>query len=122
MSASEKTQNSQSRNGGSRAGSNGSGSTRGTAARAAKGTEDTITGTLTALPAPVAEKTQAAVHAVRGSVGPGGWVWTALRDRKALSGGAAAGTAAALTAAYALGRRAGLRRRGPLSRLTGGRI
>ncbi|MEV7672008.1 GvpL/GvpF family gas vesicle protein [Streptomyces sp. NPDC088752] len=76
-------------------------------------------GALTALPAPLAEKTLAAAHAVRGA---GGVVWTAVRDRKALTGSTAVGAAAALTGAYALGRRAGRRSRGPLSRLIGGRI
>ncbi|MFJ8659558.1 hypothetical protein [Streptomyces sp. NPDC093795] len=76
-------------------------------------------GTLTALPAPLAEKTLAAVHAVRGT---GGTLLTAVRARKAVSGSAAVSAAAVLTGAYALGRRAGLRSRGPVSRLTGGRL
>ncbi|MEW1901548.1 MULTISPECIES: hypothetical protein [unclassified Streptomyces] len=76
-------------------------------------------GVLTALPAPLAEKTLAAVHAVRGT---GGLVWTAVRSRKALTSGTAAVSAAALTGAYVLGRRTGTRSRGPLTRLTGGRI
>ncbi|MFF5784829.1 hypothetical protein ACFY8P_07670 [Streptomyces sp. NPDC012693] len=81
--------------------------------------EGAATGTLTALPAPLAEKTMAAVHAVRGT---GGTLLTVVRARKAVSGSAAVSAAAALTGAYALGRRAGLRSRGPLSRLTGGRL
>ncbi|WP_159041665.1 hypothetical protein [Streptomyces aureus] len=80
----------------------------------------TVSGTLTALPAPMAEKTLAAMHAVRGTVGRGGWIWSDPRTRKALAGGAAAGTAAALTGAYALGLRVGRRRHGLLSRFTGG--
>ncbi|MFF1508484.1 hypothetical protein [Streptomyces sp. NPDC058326] len=82
-------------------------------------TEEKATGALTALPAPLAEKTLAAVEAVRGT---GGTLVTAVRARKAVTGSAAVSAAAALTGAYALGRRAGLRSRGPLSRLTGGRI
>lgn len=81
-----------------------------------------VPATLTALPAPMAEKTLAAAHAVRGVVGPGGWLWVSLRARKGLAGGSAASTVALVTGAYALGRRAGLRRRGPISRLTGGRL
>ncbi|MFB9556778.1 hypothetical protein [Streptomyces roseoviridis] len=87
--------------------------------RAVEETGEKGTGTLTALPAPLAEKTLAAVHAVRGT---GDMLWTAVRARKGVTGSAAVSAAAALTGAYALGRRAGLRSRGPLSRLTGGRI
>ncbi|MEU8776843.1 hypothetical protein [Streptomyces sp. NPDC048606] len=79
-------------------------------------------GVLAALPAPFAEKTAAATEAVRGSVGKTGWVWSAIGARKAVTAGAVTVTAAVVTTAYALGRRAGLRRRGPLSRLTGGRV
>ncbi|MFF3320149.1 hypothetical protein ACFYV5_32270 [Streptomyces sp. NPDC003035] len=128
MSASEKTTNSNTRSGGSRAGSNGSGTrertTRGTdnATKAVSDAKDETATMLSALPAPVAEKTLAAAQAVRGVVGPSGWLWGALRARKALAGGTVASTAALATGAYALGRRAGLRRRGPISRLTGGRI
>ncbi|EFL12913.1 hypothetical protein [Streptomyces sp. C] len=64
----------------------------------------------------------AAAKAVRGSLGRAGWIWTAVRARKAAAAGAATATAAVVTTAYGLGRRAGLRRRGPLSRLTGGRL
>lgn len=80
------------------------------------------TGTFTALPAPLAQKTAAAAQALRGSVGRAGWIWTAIRARKGIVAGAATAGAAAVTTAYTLGRRSGLRRRGPLSRLTGGRI
>ncbi|MFE5941657.1 hypothetical protein [Streptomyces sp. NPDC056480] len=109
MSASESSKEDQSRHGGSHA-------SRPKAADA----EATVSGTLTALPAPMAEKTLAAVRAVQGTVGRGGWIWSDPRTRKTLAGGAAAGTAAALTGAYALGLRAGRRRHGLLSRLTGG--
>ncbi|AVH98829.1 MULTISPECIES: GvpL/GvpF family gas vesicle protein [Streptomyces] len=87
--------------------------------KGSEGAGGAVAGTLTALPAPLAEKTLAAVHAVRGT---GGLVWNAVRTRKALTGGTAAFGAAALTGAYALGRRTGTRSRGPLTRLTGGRI
>ncbi|WP_329112171.1 hypothetical protein [Streptomyces sp. NBC_01353] len=128
MSASEKSNNSNARSGGSRAGSNGSGTREraargsGDAVKAASDAKEETTATLTALPAPIAEKTLATAQAVRGVVGPGGWLWAALRARKGLAGGSAASTVALVTGAYALGRRAGLRRRGPISRLTGGRI
>ncbi|MEU3468976.1 hypothetical protein ABZ716_13810 [Streptomyces sp. NPDC006687] len=88
------------------------------AAAAASATE----GFPTVLPAPLAEKTAAAAQALRGSVGRAGWIWTAIRARKALAAGAATAGAAALTTAYTLGHRSGRRTRGPLSRLTGGRI
>ncbi|OEJ35039.1 hypothetical protein BGK67_30285 [Streptomyces subrutilus] len=77
---------------------------------------------LAALPAPLAEKTAAAAQAVRGTVGRAGWIWTAVRARKAIAAGAATAGAVVVTTAYSAGRRAGLRQRGPLSRLTGGRI
>ncbi|MFI8521104.1 hypothetical protein ACIGEZ_25280 [Streptomyces sp. NPDC085481] len=108
MSASESSKDDQPRRSGSHA-----------AQPKAADAEPTATGTLTALPAPVAEKTLAAVQAVQGTVGRGGWVWSDPRARKALAGGAAAGTAAALTGAYALGLRVGRRRHGLLSRFTG---
>ncbi|MFI9121260.1 GvpL/GvpF family gas vesicle protein [Streptomyces bikiniensis] len=94
----------------------------GNAGKAENGSEGAggpASGALSALPAPLAEKTLAAVHAVRGA---GGLAWNAVRTRKALTGGTAAFGAAALTGAYALGRRTGTRSRGPLTRLTGGRI
>ncbi|MFE5731066.1 hypothetical protein ACFQ7A_09210 [Streptomyces sp. NPDC056528] len=128
MSASEKSSENQSGGNSSRPASDGTGNggaaSRGTAAekktvQSAKSTGEAAGGTLSALPAPLAEKTLAAVHAVRGT---GGLVLTAVRTRKTLTGGTAVSAAAALTGAYALGRRAGLRSRGPLSRLTGGRI
>lgn len=130
MSASEKSNNSNARSSSSRARSNSAGTgTRGrttgkagNAVKAVSDAKDETTATLTALPAPVAEKTLAAAQAVRGVVGPGGRLWSTLGARKALTGGTAASTIALVTGAYALGRRAGLRRRGPISRLTGGRI
>ncbi|MFF5971120.1 hypothetical protein ACFY7C_06285 [Streptomyces sp. NPDC012769] len=115
MTASEKSNETPSRRNGSRAAS----ATAKKTVRAVEETGEAGTGTLAALPAPLAEKTLAAVHAVRGT---GDMVWSAVRARKAVSGGAAVSAAAALTGAYALGRRAGLRSRGPISRLTGGRI
>ncbi|KOX25479.1 MULTISPECIES: hypothetical protein [unclassified Streptomyces] len=128
MSASENNNESRSRWSGPHTASDGTGNGGGTgrgpaaAGKAAKGsgeTGDAVGGTLAMLPAPLAEKTLAAVHAVRGT---GGLVWTAVRTRKALASGTAAVGAAALTGAYALGRRTGTRSRGPLTRLTGGRI
>ncbi|MFE5834929.1 hypothetical protein ACFQ67_33580 [Streptomyces sp. NPDC056488] len=132
MSASEKSNENQYRRNGSSFASdgtrNGGGAFRAqTGAEAPAGktekgageTGEAAGGVLTALPAPLAEKTLAAVHAVRGT---GGLVWTAVRSRKALTSGTAAVSAAALTGAYVLGRRTGTRSRGPLTRLTGGRI
>ncbi|MEU6892439.1 hypothetical protein ABZ934_11715 [Streptomyces sp. NPDC046557] len=123
MSAHENSPNSKAASPGSRA--DGSAATK----RRTPGPEATGTGTgahvgtdaPTALPAPLAEKTRAAAMALRGAVGPTGWLWTAVRARKGVTAGAATGTAALAAACYAAGRRAGLRRRGPLSRLTGGR-
>ncbi|MFF5923782.1 hypothetical protein ACFY8C_36485 [Streptomyces flavochromogenes] len=109
MSASESSKENQSPRGGAHA-------TRSETADA----DATVSGTLTALPAPMAEKTLAAVRAVQGTVGRGGWVWSDPRARKALAGGAAAGTAAAVTGAYVLGLRVERRRHGLLSRFTGG--
>ncbi|KQX12246.1 hypothetical protein ASC82_13485 [Streptomyces sp. Root431] len=65
-------------------------------------------GELHILPMPFPERARTAAQAARGA---GNTLWTALRAHKAATAGAAAGTAAALTLAYALGRRA--RRRGP---------
>lgn len=87
--------------------------------QAVKETEEAAGRSLAALRAPIAEKGLAAVHAVRGG---GARLWTAVRVRRAAVGGTIMGAAVALTGAYALGRRTGLRSRGPLSRLTGGRI
>ncbi|WP_330172245.1 hypothetical protein OG875_00780 [Streptomyces sp. NBC_01498] len=50
-----------------------------------------------------------------------GVVWTVVKHRKAVAAGAAAGVGALTGGAFALGRRAA-RPRGPLSRLTKGRI
>ncbi|MFB7407029.1 hypothetical protein ACFCZ2_07570 [Streptomyces sp. NPDC056202] len=109
MSASESSKEDPSRRGGSHA-----------AGPKGAGPESKVSGTLTALPAPMAEQTLAAMQAVRGTVGRGGWMWSDPHARLVLAGGATAGTAAALTGAYALGLRAGRRRRGLLSRFTGG--
>ncbi|MEV0000461.1 hypothetical protein [Streptomyces sp. NPDC050848] len=128
MSASEKSNNSNAHSGGSRVDSNGSGTrervARGSGAAVKAVSDATVetTARLTALPAPMAEKALAATQAIQGVVGPGGWLWATLRDRKGLAGGTVASTVALAAGAYALGRRAGLRRRGPISRLTGGRI
>lgn len=92
-------------------------------AKAASSAASDTGGTLSALPAPLAEKTAAAAQAVRSTVGRAGWIWAAVRARKAVvAGSATAAVAAAVTTSYAVGRRAGLRRRGPISRLTGGRV
>lgn len=47
---------------------------------------------------------------------------TAVRERKTLAAGAGGGLLALLTGAFALGRGTARRKRGPLTRLTGGRI
>lgn len=65
-------------------------------------------------PAPLVEKTRAARRALRGAVARTGRLRTALRARGDVTAGVAA--------CYAAGRPAGPRRRGPLSRLTGGRL
>ncbi len=51
-----------------------------------------------------------------------GTAWSLVKARKAIAAGAGAGVATVVAGSYALGRRAGLRSRGPLSRLTGGRL
>lgn len=51
-----------------------------------------------------------------------GAVWTVVKARKAVVAGAGTGVVTAVAGSYALGRRVGLRQRGPLSRLTGGRL
>lgn len=91
-------------------------------AKAASHTAGDTAGALTALPAPLVEKSAAVAKAVRGTVGRAGWIWTAVRARKAITAGSATAGAALVTTAYALGRRTGRRERGPISRLTGGRI
>ncbi|MFC9293981.1 hypothetical protein ACFTWH_03525 [Streptomyces sp. NPDC057011] len=129
MTASEKSDNTKPGTGSSRRSSSNGTTTRQRAANAARTTtesaadaDETVSGTLTALPAPLAEKTQAAARAVRGSLGDLGHVWTAVRARKAVTAVAAGGTAAVLTGTYALGHRAGRRRLGPVTRLLRGRI
>ncbi|MEU7552837.1 hypothetical protein AB0B01_10810 [Streptomyces sp. NPDC044571] len=126
MTASEKSTNSKASSSSSR--SNGA-ATRQRATQAAQAgaktasdAKDEATGTLTVLPAPLAEKTRVAAQALRGGVDRAGLLWSAVRARKAVAAGAATGTATLVAASYAVGRRAGLRRRGPLSRLTGGRL
>ncbi|MEE1757029.1 hypothetical protein [Streptomyces sp. SP18CS02] len=56
------------------------------------------------------------------TVGKVGVVWTLVKARKVIVAGAGAGVATAVASSYALGRRVGLRQRGPLSRLSGGRL
>ncbi|MEF2529819.1 MULTISPECIES: hypothetical protein [Streptomyces] len=107
-------------------GSNG-GTARGRAASAAPKAGDAPeehggVGTLTALPSQIAEKTTTAAQVLRSTAGRAGLLWTLVRARKAVAAGTASGTFALVAASYAAGRRAGLRRRGPLSRLTGGRL
>ncbi|MEV4192528.1 hypothetical protein [Streptomyces toxytricini] len=107
------------------AGSNG-GTTRGRTASAAAKAGDELkghgVGTLTALPSQIAEKTTTAAQVLRSTAGRAGLLWTLVRARKAAAAGTASGTFALVAVSYAAGRRAGLRRRGPLSRLTGGRL
>ncbi|MFF3619292.1 hypothetical protein [Streptomyces sp. NPDC002467] len=93
---------------------------RSTTNGSATGAAAEVTGSLTALPAPPAEKTHAASQALRESVGDLGHVRTTAPARSAAATAAAAGVL--LTGAYALGRRAGRRGLGPITRLTGGRI
>ncbi|MFI1658873.1 hypothetical protein ACH4ZU_28790 [Streptomyces sp. NPDC020472] len=76
-------------------------------------------GELRFLPVPPAEAARAAAPAARGAEdGP----WTAVRSLTAVTAGAAVSATAAITAAYALGRRAGRRGRGPVARLFGRRF
>ncbi|MEV7141983.1 hypothetical protein [Streptomyces tauricus] len=60
--------------------------------------------------------------AAQQTAGKAGLVWTLLKARKLVAAGAGAGTAAVVLCSYTVGRRAGLRQRGPLSRLSGGRL
>ncbi|MFH7596392.1 hypothetical protein WDV06_14980 [Streptomyces racemochromogenes] len=122
MTASEKSDQAKTGTARSRSSSRGSSSGGGTAPVRAADAGEAVSGTLTALPAPLAEKTQAAATALRGSLGALGPLWKAVRARKAVAAAAATGTAALAAGAYTLGHRTGLRRRGPISRLTGGRI
>ncbi|MFI8825680.1 hypothetical protein [Streptomyces sp. NPDC053431] len=87
--------------------------------RAAERERPAATGTLRVLPAPFAEKARTALEVTRGT---GGTLWTAVRSHKAVTGGAAMGATAAITGAYALGRRSGRRSRGPVARLLGRRF
>ncbi|MEW2635105.1 hypothetical protein AB0903_26525 [Streptomyces sp. NPDC048389] len=63
-----------------------------------------------------------AVSAAGTAAGKAGVVWTLVKERKAVVAGAGTGVATVVAGSYALGRRVGLRQRGPLSRLTGGRL
>ncbi|WP_327159638.1 hypothetical protein [Streptomyces zaomyceticus] len=72
------------------------------------------TGELRVLPAPLPEESRTAVQAARGA---GNTLWTTVRAHKAVTAGAAVGTAAALTLAYTLGRRTRRRGLGPVARL-----
>ncbi|MFE6063989.1 hypothetical protein [Streptomyces sp. NPDC056431] len=72
-----------------------------------------------AVPASFPEKVRTAAQADRGA---GNALWTAVRANKAVTAGAAAGTAAALTLAYVLGRRARRRGLGPVALLFEGRF
>lgn len=70
-----------------------------------------------------ARTVQSAVGTAAGqTVGKAGRAWTLVKARKAIATGAGAGVVTVVASSYALGRRAGLRQRGPLSRLTGGRL
>ena len=60
--------------------------------------------------------------AAQQTIGKAGMAWTLLKARKVVVAVAGAGTATVVLCSYTLGRRAGLRRRGPLSRLSGGRL
>ncbi|WP_093877849.1 hypothetical protein [Streptomyces sp. TLI_105] len=71
-------------------------------------------GELLFLPVPSAEETRAAASAGRAAEDG---LWTAVRSLTAVTAGAAVSATAAVTAAYALGRRAGRRGRGPVARL-----
>lgn len=128
MSASQNNHRNPSRRNDGPAASNGTGPSDadGAAVRAVEpgpGTAETsdqaATGALRVLPAPFAEKALTAASVARGS---GGAMWTVVRSHKTATGAAAMGTTAAVAGAYALGRRAGRRRRrGPLTLLLGGR-
>ncbi|MFS8204100.1 hypothetical protein ACLVWQ_36195 [Streptomyces sp. CWNU-52B] len=60
--------------------------------------------------------------AARQTAGRAGVAWALLKTRKAVAAAAGAGTVAVVLCSYTAGRRAGLRQRGPLSRLSGGRL
>ena len=63
-----------------------------------------------------------AVSAAGTAADKAGVIWTVVKARKAVVAGAGTGVATVVAGSYALGRRVGLRQRGPLSRLTGGRL
>ncbi|MFJ2931907.1 hypothetical protein ACIO8G_03995 [Streptomyces sp. NPDC087219] len=73
---------------------------------------DVTPGELSALPDPFPERARTAAQAARGT---GNTLWTTVRAHKALTASAAAGTVAALTLAYTLGRRARRRDLGPVA-------
>ncbi|MFF8829920.1 hypothetical protein [Streptomyces sp. NPDC015131] len=96
------------------------------ASQSARSGKETLTGLgeATTQKAKSAAKTvQSAVSTAAGqTVGKAGVAWTLVKARKAIAAGASAGVVTVVASSYALGRRAGLRQRGPLSRLTGGRL
>ncbi|GAA3835090.1 hypothetical protein ACFS5L_31140 [Streptomyces phyllanthi] len=85
---------------------------------------------LTGLGGAASEKAKVAARTVQSTVasaagqtvGKAGLAWTLLKARKVVAATGAAGTATVVLCSYTLGRRAGLRQRGPLSRLSGGRL
>ncbi|MDN3297827.1 hypothetical protein QWM81_28065 [Streptomyces ficellus] len=96
------------------------------ASQSARGGKETLAG----LGGMTTEKAKAAARTVQSAVGTAaeqtagkaGVAWTLVKARKAAVAGAGAGVVTVVASSYALGRRSGLRRRGPLSRLTGGRL
>ncbi|MCX4911472.1 hypothetical protein [Streptomyces sp. NBC_00878] len=64
----------------------------------------------------------AVTSAAEQTVGKAGMAWTLLKARKVVVAAVGTGTATVVLCSYTVGRRAGLRRRGPISRLSGGRI
>ncbi|MEV3988871.1 hypothetical protein AB0J57_08165 [Streptomyces sp. NPDC049837] len=97
-----------------------------TASQSARGGKEALAGLgeVTTQKARSAARTvQSAVGTAAGqTVGKAGQAWTLVKARKAIATGAGAGVVTVVASSYALGRRAGLRQRGPLSRLTGGRL
>ncbi|MFE5943604.1 hypothetical protein [Streptomyces sp. NPDC056480] len=73
-----------------------------------------VYGELSVLPDRFPESAGSPAQAARGA---GNALWAAVRAHKAMTAGAAAGAAAALTLAYALGRRARRREPGPVALL-----
>ncbi|MEU9981171.1 hypothetical protein [Streptomyces sp. NPDC050856] len=92
-------------------------------AREGKDKLSVIGGATTEKARSAARGVQATVGSAAGrAVGKVGVAWTLVKARKAVVAGAGAGVATVVASSYALGLRSGLRRRGPLSRLTGGRL